>query len=61
MNFAKDALWAILAGAWMAGLVHQIESWPMTALYVAISLAMVVGMFGRHLVHKFAPRRNRRQ
>jgi len=61
MNLAKDALWAVLAGAWIAGLVHQFGSWPITALYVAISVAMVAGMFSRHLVHKFAPRRNRRQ
>jgi hypothetical protein len=61
MNLAKEALWAVLAAAWIAGLVHQFGSWSMTAAYVAISLVMVAVTFGGQLVLKFAPRRNRRR
>jgi hypothetical protein len=60
MGLAKEALWAVLAGAWIAGLVHQFESWSMATAYVAISVAMVAGMFGSRLAHRFSPRRNRR-
>lgn len=52
MNVVKDALWAVLIGAWIAGLVHQIESWPMTAAYVVISLAMAAAMFGGRLARR---------
>ena len=61
MDLAKQALWAVLAGAWIAGLVHQFESWSMTAAYVAISVAMVAAMLGSRLAYRFSPRRNRRQ
>ena len=57
----KEAIWAVLAAAWIVGFVHQFGSWPMTAAYVAISLAMVAVMFGAELVLGFAPRRNRRR
>jgi Flp pilus assembly protein TadB len=60
-NFTKDALLAVLVATWIAGLVHQLGSWSMTALYVAISLAMAGVTFGNRLVLKFAPRRNRRR
>lgn len=61
MSLVKDALGAILAAAWIVGLVHQLGSWSMTAVYVAISLVMVTVMFSGQLVTKFAPRRNRRR
>jgi hypothetical protein len=57
----KEAIWAVLAATWIVGLVHQFRSWPMTAAYVAISLAMVTLMFGSQIVLSFAPRRNRRR
>ena len=57
----KEAIWAVLAAAWIAGLGHQFGSWPMTAAYVAISLAMVAVMFGAEIVLRFASRRNRRR
>jgi hypothetical protein len=57
----KDAVWAVLAAAWIVGLVHQFGSWSMTAAYVAISLAMVAVMSGGQIVLRFAPRRNRRR
>jgi len=37
-NFTKDVLLAVLVATWIAGLIHQLGSWSMTALYVAISL-----------------------
>jgi len=61
MSFVKEALGAILAAAWIVGLVHQLGSWSMTVVYVAISLVMVTVMFGDQLVVKFAPWRNRRR
>ena len=61
MSMVKEALGAILLAAWTVGLVHQLESWLMTAVYVAISLVMVTVMFSDHLVVKFAHRRNRRR
>jgi hypothetical protein len=57
-NLAREALWAVLAAAWIVGLVHQFGSWPMTALYVVISLAMVAVRFADRRVLNFAPRRN---
>lgn len=61
MSLAKEALGAILAAAWIVGLVHQFDSWSMTAVYLAISLVMVTVTFGGQRVLKFAPRRNRRR
>ena len=60
-NLAIEALWAVLAAAWIVGLVNQFGSWPMTAFYIAISLAMVAVRFADRRVLKFAPRRNRRR
>ena len=60
-NLATDTLWALLAAAWIVGLVSQFGSWSMTAFYIAISLTMAGVMFGNHLVLKFAPRQNRRR
>lgn len=60
-NLAREALWAVLAAAWIVGLVNQFGSWPMTAFYIVISLAMVVVRFADRRVLKFAPRRNRRR
>jgi hypothetical protein len=59
MKLAKEALVAILAAAWVVGLVEQLGSWKMTLAYVAISLAMAAVVFGDHPVLKLAPRRNR--
>jgi hypothetical protein len=56
MKVAKEALWAILASAWIVGLVDQFESWPLTAFYVAISLAMIAVMFGHRGMLNFAKR-----
>jgi hypothetical protein len=56
MNVAREALWAVLAAAWIVGLVNQFESWPMTAFYLAISLAMIAVMFGRRGVLNFTKR-----
>lgn len=61
MSLAKDAVLAVLAAAWIAGLVHQFGSWSMTAAYVAISFAMAAVMFGGRLAPRLAPRRNRRR
>jgi Flp pilus assembly protein TadB len=58
---AKEALLAVLVATWIAGLIHQLGSWSMTALYVAISLAMAGVTFGNRLVLKFAPRQNHRR
>ena len=60
-NLAKEALLAVLVATWIAGLIHQLGSWSMTALYVAISLAMAGVTFGNRLVLKFAPRQNHRR
>jgi hypothetical protein len=59
-NLTKEALLAVLVAAWIVGLIHQFGSWSMTAIYVAISLAMVVVMVGDRIIIKFAPQRNRR-
>jgi hypothetical protein len=56
MNVAREALWAVLAAAWIVGLVNQFESWPMTAFYLVISLAMIAVMFGHQGVLNFAKR-----
>jgi hypothetical protein len=61
MNLAKDALWAVLAATWIAGLVHQFGSWSKMGVYVAISFMMVAVKFSDRLVFKFVPRRNRRR
>jgi hypothetical protein len=61
MKLAREALAAVLVAAWIVGLVHQLGSWPMTAIYVAISFAMIVMMFGNRLVLKLAPRPKRRR
>jgi hypothetical protein len=60
-SWQKEALWAVPVGAWITGLVHQIASWSMTTVYVAISLMMVAVKFSDRLVHKFVPRRSRRR
>jgi hypothetical protein len=61
MNLAKQALVAVLAAAWIVGLVNQFGSWPTMAGYVGISLLMVGIMFGDRRVLRFAQRRNRRR
>jgi hypothetical protein len=61
MKLAKEALWAVSAAAWIVGLLSQFGSWPMTAVYIAISLAMIAVTFADHRVLNFAPRRNRRR
>jgi hypothetical protein len=61
MSMVKEALGATLLAAWIVGLVHQLGSWSMTAVYVAISFVMVTVMFSDRLVAKFALRRNRRR
>jgi hypothetical protein len=58
---AKEALVATMAAAWVVGLVHQFKSWSMTAVYLAISLAIVGVVFGNQLLPKFASRKNRRR
>lgn len=58
---AKEALVAVATAAWIVGLVHQFKSWSTTAVYLAISLAIVGVMFGNQLILKFAPRQNRRR
>jgi len=60
-NIAKEVLCALSAAAWIVGLVNQFWSWPMVALYIAISFVMVAVMFGGRLVLKFVPQRNRRR
>jgi hypothetical protein len=59
--WAKEAVLAVLTAAWIVGLIHQIESWSMTAVYLAISLAIVGVIFGKQLLPKFVPRQNRRR
>lgn len=54
---ARQALVAVLAAAWVVGLIHQFNSWKMTAAYVGISLAMAAVMFGDRRVLKYATRR----
>ena len=61
MNLVKEALLAILVATWAVGLVSQIGSWTMTALYIAISLVMITVTFGNRLIFRFVPRRNRRR
>jgi hypothetical protein len=61
MSLAKEAVLAVLAAAWIVGLIHQFGSWSMTIAYVAISLVMVAVMSGGRLVPQFALRRNRRR
>jgi hypothetical protein len=61
MKLAKEAVGAVLAAAWIVGLVHQLGSWSMMATYVAISLVMVAMMHGDRLVPKFASWPNRRR
>jgi hypothetical protein len=56
MNVAREALWAVLAAAWIVGLINQFESWPMTAFYLVISLAMIAVMFSHQGVLNFAKR-----
>jgi len=56
MNVAREAVWALLAAAWIVGLVNQFDSWPMTAFYVAISIAMIAVMFGHRGMLNFAKR-----
>ena len=60
MNLAKEGLLAVLAALWIAGLVQQFGSWPMTLGYVAISLVMAAIMLADRRVLRFA-RRNRRR
>jgi hypothetical protein len=60
MKYAKDALWAVLAAAWIVGLANQFGSWPMTAFYTAISVVMVALTFADRLALIFTPRRFRR-
>jgi len=61
MNFAKEALLALLVATWAVGLVNQFGSWTMTAFYIAISLVMITVTFGNRLMFRFVPRRNRRR
>ena len=61
MNFAKEALLAVVGAAWIVGLVHQFGSWSLTAFYVGISLLMVAVRFSDRLGLKFALRRIRRR
>ena len=61
MTLAKEALVAVLAAAWVVGLVDQLGSWKMTIGYVAISLLMAGVMFGNRRVLKLARLRNRRR
>lgn len=56
MNVAREAVWSVLAAAWIVGLVNQFESWPLTAFYLAISLAMTAVMFGHRGMLNFAKR-----
>ena len=58
---AKEALLAVLAALWIGGLVHQFGSWPMMAVYIAISLMMAAVKFADHRVLKFVSRRMRRR
>ena len=59
---ARQALVAVLAAAWVVGLIHQFNSWTMTLAYVGISLAMLAVTFGDRRVLKYATRRiNRRR
>jgi hypothetical protein len=61
MKLVKEAVVAVLAAAWVVGLVHQFGSWSMTAVYVAISLGMVAVISSNQLVLKLARRRNPRR
>lgn len=54
---ARQALFAVLAAAWVVGLIHQFSSWKMTAVYVAISLAMAGVMLVNGRTLKLATRR----
>jgi len=59
---ARQALVAVLAAAWVVGLIHQLNSWTMTIAYVGISLAMAAVMLADRRVLKYATRRiNRRR
>lgn len=61
-SIARQALVAVLAAAWVVGLVHQFSSWKMTAAYLGISLAMAAMMLTDHRVVQYATRRiNRRR
>ncbi len=62
MILAKQALLAVLAAAWIAGLWHQ-GSWTMAAAYLAISAAMVALMLatGDRRMLKLAPKRTDRR
>lgn len=61
MTLAKEALVAVLAAAWIAGLIQQFGSLKMTICYIAISLAMAALMLGDRRVFKLVPWRNRRR
>jgi ABC-type iron transport system FetAB permease component len=54
---ARQALLAVLAAAWVVGLIHQLNSWTMTVAYVGISLAMAAVMLADRRVLKYATRR----
>ncbi len=60
-KLVRDALWPVLVAAWIVGLIHQIGSWSMMAVYVAISLVMTTVRFADRRVLNFARRRNRRR
>ena len=60
-QFASESLGAALIATWIVGLVNQFGSWPMTAFYIAISLAMAALSFADRRMLNFAPRRNRRR
>ncbi len=61
MKLAKEGVLAVLAAAWIVGLIHQFESWSMMAAYLAISLLMFAVTFGDRLVRKFATRQDHRR
>lgn len=60
-QFASESLGAVLIAAWIVGLVNQFGSWPMTAFYIAISLAMSALSFADRRMLNFAPQRNHRR
>jgi hypothetical protein len=60
-TLAKEALLAVLAALWIGGLVDQFGSWPMMAVYIAVSLMMAAVRFADHRVLKFVSRRIRRR
>lgn len=56
-RIVRQALVALLAAAWVAGLIHQLSSWKMTVAYLGISLGMAAMMLTDRRVLKYATRR----